>query len=186
QEDDDEEEEEDGGDPSNGRRSSSVFVTGRWRWGPGSSSQMLARGMGPGLAILPEMDPPPMYQNEPGLPTYNPDDINMTRIQGGQEGASNAAGPTQSLEDTGHERIADHLEGTSSTVVIPIDGQATNDRSTSTPTMAARITPSTHILPEETHLPTMPSLQPIHTHNNNDNQTHILEPEAAHLSPKDK
>ncbi|KAG0060497.1 hypothetical protein BGZ92_006696 [Podila epicladia] len=188
QEEDDDDDEEDGGDSSNGRRTSSIFVTGRWRWGPGgSSSQMLTRGMGPGLAIVPEMDPPPMYQNEPGLPTYNPDDISMSRIQGGQEGASNTTVPVQSLGDSGHERMSEHLERTPSTVVIPIDDHTTNT-STSSAVPVPRIMPSTNnIFPEEAHLPTMPSLQPVPTHSSNDsNQTNISEPEAAHLSPKDQ
>ncbi|KAF9335067.1 hypothetical protein BG006_000932 [Podila minutissima] len=188
QEDDDNEEEEDGGDSSNGRRSSSTLITGRWRWGPGgSSSQMLTRGVLPGLAMVPEMDPPPVYQNEPGLPTYNPEDISMSRMQGGQEVASNATVPVQSLGDSGHERIPEHLEGMSSTAVIPTDDH-TISTSISTTATIARITPSTNnILPEETLLPTMPSLQPVPTHNSNgSNQTNISEPEAAHLSPKDK
>ncbi|KFH69035.1 hypothetical protein MVEG_05837 [Podila verticillata NRRL 6337] len=186
---DDEDDEEDGGDSSNNvRRSSSNVVTGRWRWGPGSSSQMLTRGMGPGLAIVPEMDPPPMYQTEPGLPTYNSDDIGMTRIQGTQEGL--VASTMRSLDDPGHEHISmERLQGPPSTVVIPMDDHTT-ETSTSTTTTTTRTMPSTNnILPEETHLPTMPSLQPIPTHNNdnnNSNQTHIIsEPGTAHLPTKE-
>lgn len=187
QEDDEDDEEEDGGDPANNvRRSSNNVTPGRWRWGPGSSSQMLSRGMGPGLAIVPEMDPPPMYQTEPGLPTYNSNDIGMTRIQGAQERL--VASTMRSLDDPGHERNSvERLEGAPSTVVISIDDHAT-PTSTSVTTTTARIPPSTNnILPEETHLPTMPGLQPIPTNNNNNinNQTHIIsEPETAHLPPK--
>ncbi|KAF9383850.1 hypothetical protein CPB97_006165 [Podila verticillata] len=187
QEDDEDDEEDDGGDRSNVHGSSSNAVTGRWRWGPGSSSQMLTRGMGPGLAIVPESDPPPMYQTEPGLPTYNSDDIGMTRIRGAQEGL--VASTMRSLDDPGHERISvERLEDPPSTVVIPMEDHTT-ETSTSTTTTTTRITPSTNnILPEETHLPTMPSLQPVPTHNNdnNNNQTHIIsEPETAHLPTKD-
>ncbi|KAF9313427.1 hypothetical protein BG003_005205 [Podila horticola] len=180
----DDDDEENGGDLSNGRRTSGIFTTGRWRWGPGgSSSQMLTRGIGPGLAIVPEMDPPPMYQNEPGLPTYNPDDIGMTRIPGAQEGPTAVTTP-QPLDTPGHERIPERLEGNPTSVVIPIDDHTAN---TSTSATVASIAPMNNILPEATHLPMLPSLQPVTTQNNSDNQTPIIsEPETAHLSTKDK
>ncbi|KAF9425734.1 hypothetical protein BGZ94_007274 [Podila epigama] len=76
-------ESQEGDENSLARRSSSIFVTGRWRWGHGGSRMIPHEGVGGNLAMLAEMDPPPMYQNGPELPTYcdSTEDIVMTSLQ---------------------------------------------------------------------------------------------------------
>ncbi|KAF9109767.1 hypothetical protein BGX27_007234 [Mortierella sp. AM989] len=66
---------------------STNISSGRWRWAQGNGR--LTRAMAPGaFNIFPEMDPPPMYHNGPGLPTYDDstEEIVLTSVS---EAASN-------------------------------------------------------------------------------------------------
>ncbi|KAF9190120.1 hypothetical protein BGZ51_008909 [Haplosporangium sp. Z 767] len=91
-------------------RRSNIFFSGRWRWG-NSSNQMMARTMTPGgMTLIPEIEPPPLYQNGPDLPAYgdSADGIAMSIIDPMNVATNTSSGNTAS--EPHMASLAPHLD----------------------------------------------------------------------------